>query len=409
MTGTGHAGRYGALLRRPHVGRTFALVLLGRLGYAVLPLSLLFTVRQSTGSFASGATVIAVFGATTLVMPLQSRLTDRHGQRRILPIVGSVFVAALLLGALLAGRPAGAGTWSGLAVALGLSAPALGPGMRAQWRAVVPDGAERTTAYALDGVGEEAMYLIGPALAGALLAWGPARHALLLVAALIAVGVVGLVTSPAAPAAAVRPAPTTTATRLRSPVRSARLRLLLLVMATFGIVTGLMYTGLAARADASGHAERAGYVGAGIAVASMIGGLLWGLRAHRRAWTIQLAGAMTVVGAAVGAAAAATTWPTLALCLAGAGLAMAPTYTVAFTAADRETPPALRTEASTWVSTVTNVGTSLGAAAAGWAAGHHGPTAPFWAAGTLGLAVAVVLLADGGAGRSGQAGKGRRP
>lgn len=71
---TTRAGSYRTLLAYPVVARTFALALVGRLGYAVLPLPLtfLFTVRQTTGSFAGAATAMAVFGSTTIVLPLQA-------------------------------------------------------------------------------------------------------------------------------------------------------------------------------------------------------------------------------------------------------------------------------------------------------------------------------------------------
>lgn len=54
-SGTTRTGSYRTLLAYPVVGRTFALALVGRLGYAVLalPLTFLFTVRQTTGSFAA--------------------------------------------------------------------------------------------------------------------------------------------------------------------------------------------------------------------------------------------------------------------------------------------------------------------------------------------------------------------
>ncbi len=97
MSGTAVAGSYRTLIAKPVVARTFVLALVGRLGYAVLPLTFLFTVRQSTDSFATAAAAMAVFGSTTLVMPVQARLADRHGQRVVLTCVAAGFV--LVLGA----------------------------------------------------------------------------------------------------------------------------------------------------------------------------------------------------------------------------------------------------------------------------------------------------------------------
>ncbi len=87
MRGTSGAGSYRALFQHPDgsiVTRTVALAALGRGGYAMLPLLLLFTVQQATADFGTAALTLALLGLTTLAMPLKSRLVDRHGQRRVL-------------------------------------------------------------------------------------------------------------------------------------------------------------------------------------------------------------------------------------------------------------------------------------------------------------------------------------
>ncbi|WP_029212914.1 MFS transporter [Arsenicicoccus bolidensis] len=420
MSGTAVAGSYRTLLADPVVARTFVLALVGRLGYAVLPLTFLFTVRQSTDSFATAAAAMAVFGSTTLVMPVQARLADRHGQRVVLTCVAAGFVLVLGAAALVArgsgGAPAAA--WLAISVLLGLTAPALGPSMRAQWRWFVPEGPARVKAYSLDAVCEETLYLVGPVVAAAVLARGPAWHGLVLVAGLIAVGAAGLVSSPAAtvtaaaadlddpkvlagpgaspaPSDAPRPsdAPASGGAaapgRRGSPLGLAGMRRLLALMAGFGCASALMYTGVAARADAAGHPGWAGYVEAAVAAASVIGGLAWGARRHRRAWPAQLAGTLALLGISLCVASAMTSWWLLGVVLVGAGLAVSPSYTVAFVAADVETPPHLRTEASTWVSTITNLGSSGGTALAGVVVGAWGAGAPLAVAGVVALVAAA--------------------
>lgn len=415
MSGTAVAGSYRTLLADPVVARTFVLALVGRLGHAVLPLTFLFTVRQSTDSFATAAAAMAVFGSTTLVMPVQARLADRHGQRVVLTCVAAGFVLVLGAAALVArgsgGAPAAA--WLAISVLLGLTAPALGPSMRAQWRWFVPEGPARVKAYSLDAVCEETLYLVGPVVAAAVLARGPAWHGLVLVAGLIAVAA-GLVRSPAATvtaavaAAAPRrandlggtgnsPAPSDAPAsggaaapgRRGSPLGLAGMRRLLALMAGFGCASALMYTGVAARADAAGHPGWAGYVEAVVGAASVTGGLAWGARRHRRAWPAQLAGTLGLLGISLCVASAMTSWWLLGVVLVGAGLAVSPSYTVAFVAADAETPPHLRTEASTWVSTITNLGSSGGTALAGVVVGAWGAGAPLAVAGVVALVAAA--------------------
>jgi hypothetical protein len=84
LSSTSDAGSYRAVLALPYAAPTFGAALVGRLSYGLLPLSVLFTVQQSTGSFATAGGVVAVFGLTSILLPLKSRLVDRHGQASVL-------------------------------------------------------------------------------------------------------------------------------------------------------------------------------------------------------------------------------------------------------------------------------------------------------------------------------------
>ncbi|CAI9401730.1 MFS transporter [Nocardioides sp. T2.26MG-1] len=357
MSGTPRAG--GRLLARPAVLRTFALGLVGRLGYGVLPLSFLFTVRQATGSFPAASGAVAVLGLGTLAMPLQARALDRWGQRRVLPLLTGSWVLALLAAvALSLAAVAAPAAWLVAAVPLGLLAPALGPSMRAQWRWFTEGTDLRARVYSLDTVAEEVLYLVGPVLAAGLLAVGPARWGLVLVAGLATAGTAALAVSPAAVARA-----ETGASRgsLAGPVRRPGMPRLLATMACFGAGSALTLTGVAAAADGAGHPSWAGAVEAGIATGSVVGGLLWASgRRVLPAVRVLLLGCATLLAVA----AAAPFWVAAAL-LAVGGLAWAPTFIEAFQAADRLAPEEQRTEASTLVNTATNLASALGTALTG--------------------------------------------
>lgn len=357
MSGTSRAGS--GLLSRPAVLRTFALGLVGRLGYGVLPLSFLFTVRQATGSFPAASAAVAVLGLGTLVMPLQARALDRGGQRRVLPLVAGAWVLALLAAVgLSAASVSSPAAWIGMALPLGVLAPALGPSMRAQWRWFTDGTDLRARAYSLDTVAEEVLYLVGPVLTAAVLVLGPARWGLVLVAALAAVGTTALASSPAA---RVRAEPAVRAPGSRvGPARRPGVLRLLATMACFGAGAALTLTGVAAAADGAGHPSWAGAVEAGIAAGSVVGGLVWA--SGRRALPVPvllLGSAMALIGAAM-----APFW-VAAVLLAVGGLAWAPTFVEAFQAADRLALEEQRTEASTLVNTATNLASALGTALTG--------------------------------------------
>jgi predicted MFS family arabinose efflux permease len=252
--------------------------------------------------------------------------------------------------------------WMALCLLGGAGAPSLGPAMRAQWREATPD-ARRQSAYALDAIAEEVLFLVGPLAASAVLYVGEAWWGIVLTALVAPVGIAALVLSPHAPH------PRSGGVGRREwwgPLRRAGFRRLLLVMSLAGASASSWATVLAGLADRQGRPSLVGIVEAVVGVASVLGALWWGrLRVHQP-WPRVLA---IMLGLHVPLALVCLVHPSLAmvaLTLAVTGFTMAPLYVVAYAASDAETDPRHHTEAGTWVNSVTNVGTSVGAAGAAW-------------------------------------------
>ena len=148
---------YAALLRMPHACRTFAAAMTGRLSYGVVPLAMMLTTTRATGSYAVAGTVMALFGATSVFLsPARAALIDRHGARRVLVPMASLYAGLLTAFAVTAWRPgAPVPAIGALAVAAGACTPPLGPTMRAVWSEVVQDEGLLQRAYSLDGVVED--------------------------------------------------------------------------------------------------------------------------------------------------------------------------------------------------------------------------------------------------------------
>jgi MFS family permease len=108
---------YRALLRHPGVLRVFTAAALGRLSYATLSLSLLLTVEHATRSYAVAGTALGASSLASVTMPLKSRLIDRAGPRRVLPLLGVAFAAVC--------------TGTAVAATAGLSEPLLYVGLSA--------------------------------------------------------------------------------------------------------------------------------------------------------------------------------------------------------------------------------------------------------------------------------------
>lgn len=85
---------YRAVLSLPGALRSFTAASLGRLAYGTIGLSLLLVVHQATHSFAVAGTASGFYALGTLTGPAKSRLADRYGQRRILPVLGAGSAAA---------------------------------------------------------------------------------------------------------------------------------------------------------------------------------------------------------------------------------------------------------------------------------------------------------------------------
>jgi predicted MFS family arabinose efflux permease len=79
----------------------------------------------------------------------------------------------------------------------------------------------------------------------------------------------------------------------------------------------------------------------------------------------------------------------LGVVLAFAGVAVAPLFVVSYLASDDVTPAQQRTEASTWINTANNLGSSAGASVAGLGIDRVGPSWGFlcgWSAAEAGRA-----------------------
>lgn len=384
MSSTTRAGSYRVLLTDRPLRRAFLIGLVGRFGYALLPLCLLFGIAESSGSFAVAATATAVFGIGGLAMPVQARFLDRLGQPTILPLVGIWFTTFLATAALSAAIGVeSAAFWIILCVAGGAGAPSLGPAMRAQWREATSDH-QRESAYALDAIAEEILFLVGPLAASVILFVDQAWWGVALTAVLIPIGIAGLVLSPYTPQ---RQPAVTGGREWMGPFRRSGFRRLMLMMALAGAAASAWLTVLAGLAETQGRASVVGLVDAATGATSVLGALWWGRRRASLPWPRELS---LLVAIYIPLAAICLLYPslwTIAATLSITGFVMAPIYVVAYAASDHETDARHHTEASTWVNSVTNVGTSLGAVAAAWLYTHAGPAAVFTA-----ILVALLLL-----------------
>ncbi len=121
--------------------------------------------------------------------PLWGRLMDRSGQIPVLVSTALSSAALLISLAVAAVLQAPSALLIVLAAGAGLAYPPVSPAIRAAWRVVFADRAARKVAFALDSTSVELIFVTGPLLLSALLAFTPPVVPLVVTAALMAGGV----------------------------------------------------------------------------------------------------------------------------------------------------------------------------------------------------------------------------
>jgi MFS family permease len=386
---------YVAILRLPHARPLLAASLLGRLSNATGPLSVVLFVQSETGSLAqAGAASAAIALTSGLLAPVRGRLVDRLGQRRCLPSMAAVFAAALVGVVAVAGPgPAAVAATVGLAAAAGAAVPPLGASMRVLWISLVGKGPLLQTAYALDAVLDELLFVIGPLLAGGLATLYQPAAGVLATAGLAVAGTLGFVASPVSRAQA----GSQEASRGRSGWAGALgvpgMRTLALSLAGVGAAIGIWEIGLVGAAREAGSPEAASFSLAAWAAASAVGGLWYGSRTWRRPPGQRYLALLALLVLACAPMAATSSLLALGATVALVGLVLAPLESSAYVLAAELAPPGTLTESATWMTTAMNVTGATGLVVAGALVDRVGVPATLAVACACAAAGLVVALA----------------
>ncbi|WP_406053612.1 MFS transporter [Streptomyces sp. NBC_01077] len=369
------------MLRTRYACRTFGAALSGRLSYGMVSLSLVLAVKETTGSYAVAGTVMGLFGLTSVFLsPTRAGLVDRYGPRRALPPMGAAYALAL-------SGLAFAALWSDasrvlmglLAAAAGSSAPPLGPVMRTVWSNLVPDRRMLQRAYSLDSVAEELLFVAGPLLAGLLGRVTAPSVGLAVSAALMLVGSLFLVSSPAVLPEVDRGESLSRqglSKELVSTVEPAALQRLsvrsspdlcraIAVSAGVGVCLGAFDLLVIAFADEHHAPETVAWILASLSAGSAVGGLLYGAVSWRASRVQRLSILAAALGTSLATAGLSSHVSVLIAWAALCGLFVAPVMTTAYLIADESAGSDTRTRVGAWVNTACNAGSAGATAATG--------------------------------------------
>jgi len=364
---------YGKLLSTP--SRTLMVVagLLARTPIAVLGFGFLYFTHAATGSYAlGGLTSGLAIASMGLIGPLAGRVADRRGQRQLL-LASAITHPIAIAGAILCGY---LGSMVGLvimSVFCGVTVAPVGAFMRARWSTLVEDGFLLRTAFAIEAVADEIVWVFGPAVA-AFLAAGVAPAGGLILSGIL--GPLGALFLRAMPDAKPLP-PTEHAHRPGQLLRSAPFLILLVMSFATGIGFGINDLSIVSLATSNGVPELAGTVLTAYSIGSASGGFIFG------ALSTRLGSRQMLVGTSL---ALFVTWASLAFAPSiwwfyplgfFAGATIAPLMISVNHVAHEIVAPAIVTEALAWLNTLVICGMSLGSFLGGLINDAAGPHAAF--------------------------------
>lgn len=378
---------YFHLLRRPGTGAFFAAGILGRMPISMIGLGIVILIAQESGSYGlagavSGVAVIA--GALT--GPVQGRLVDRFGQRGLI-LIGSVACTVGLAGLLVAVR-AGAATWVlyVLSFVAGGTRPQVGSFVRARWTYLLGRGRALQTAFALEAVGDEVVFIVGPVLVTTLATQASPY------AALSAAGVLGLIGGIwlASLRASDPPGRGKPDGSEQAPIPWLSILLLSLIGLGLGATLGGAEVITVAFTTSKGKAGLAGVVLAIWAFGSLLAGLWYGSVHWRAPVERRLLFGTIALAITLSPLPWVNSIPLLGVVLFCCGMTIAPTMVAVTACVEEWVPPERLTEAITWTVTGILLGVAPGNAAAGHAVDVWGPSDAYWVPFGVGIACAIV-------------------
>lgn len=380
---------YGYLLALPGAGAMSLAALVARLPLSMAALGIVLVVAERTGSYAAAGLVSASHViAAAISAPVQGRLGDRVGQARVLVVVGAGYAVGMtvLITAIL--TDASPPLPHLAAFAAGAFSPQAGSFVRARWTHVLAhDRTRLTTAFAVEAVLDEVVFVVGPVLVTFLTLQVDQMAGLAVSTTAAALGSWAL-----AAQRGTAPPGGRTATSARAAMGWGVLGPVLVASVAIGVLFGSVEVVVVAFSEEQGRAALAGAVLAAFAGGSLVAGVVVGALpapadpVRRLRWTI------LALGVLFAPLLAADSMPWLFLGMFATGVMISPALIAATSVIEQHVAPSRLTEALSWTSLGLAVGVAPGAALVGAVVDTYGASAGFAVPLVAGLAAAVVAF-----------------
>ncbi len=381
---------YRAVFRAPGAAAFCAAGFVMRMPIAIFPIGIVLIISARTGhyGFAGVLSATYVLGAVP-GNPLLARLIDRYGQRRMLLPASAVTLAAVVVLAVLLEDDAPDAALAVPTFIAGFSYLSVGSLVRARWSLVLAGRPELGTAYSLESVLDEVIFVFGPLIATLIATHADPIIVLYVCCVLIGVGALWLSTQrgtePMPRPAGGPPHP--------SALRHRGVVLLSVGAAGMGALFASAEVTMVAFCGQHGQRGLSGLVLALFAAGSGTAGLVYGARTWRASVLARYRLQAVIFAVLPILFLAATDVVVLAVCAFVVGLATAPTLITAFGLVEQLVPGTSLTEGLAWVLTGLNIGYGAGAALVGGIADAHGARVAFLVAIASGLFTGAAALA----------------
>jgi len=366
--------------------------LVARFPISMAGLGIVLLVESASGSYGlAGAVSAAYMVANAIVAIVQGRLLDRLGQRTVLTVAAVVFGIAmvLLVESVQADWPIGA-TYAA-AVLAGASLPQIGSCVRARWAHVLASPDRLQTAFALEAVLDEVVFVLGPILVTML---ATAVHPVAGLAVAVVAGVGGSLAFAAQRGTEPPAHPRDRTTGPRPPLPWRTLVPLTVVATALGVLFGAAEVTTVAFADERGVRAWSGALLALWAMGSLISGVVVGAIVWRRGPEVRLRWGTAGMALAMAPLYFVDSVPAMGALLLIGGVAIAPTMIASLSLTERVVPSSRLTEGMAIVQTGITAGVAPGATLSGIVVDHHGSSSAYLvtvAAGLVALAAAQLL------------------
>lgn len=378
---------YRSILGRPGTALFCVTGLVARLPISMVGLGIVLLVEAQSGSYGlAGAVAAAYMVANAVLAILQGRLVDTLGQARVLATASAAFGFAmvLLVWSVQADWPVGA-SYAFAAVAGG-SLPQIGSCVRARWSYVLDAPREVQTAYALEAVVDEAVFILGPILVTVL---ATAIDPVVGLATAVVAGVGGSLAFSAQRATEppARPHDRSTGARPAMPWRTVIP--LAVVCAALGVLFGAAEVTTVAFAEEEGSRAYAGGLLALWALGSLLAGVVTGAITWRRGPAARVRWGAIGMACAMAPLSFIGSVPLMGLMLLVGGVAIAPTLVATLSLTERTVPASRLTEGIAIMQTGLVAGVAPGATISGYVVDHQGASAAYLVSLAAGVVAAL--------------------